>query len=146
MTTRFLRKNYLTARRAAALEVLGAEALSPESFVKKMWPRGVSIGFGAYFLGGMIGLGLIEKSVQEGYETYQVTEEGRGLLAQPPWKCWYCGASAWKPGVTVRQRPCRACKGSHRACKECIRKRVVADGDFPAYRAALRDCPPGERP
>lgn len=146
MTTRFLRKNYLTARRAAALEVLGMGALSPESFAEKMWPRGVSVGFGAYFLGGLMSLGLIEKSVQQGSETYQVTEEGRGLLAKPPWKCWYCGANEWKPGITVRARPCRACKGDHRACKGCIRKHVVADGDFPLFHAALRDCPPGGKP
>lgn len=145
-TTRFLRKNYLTERRATALEILGAGALPLEVFSEKMWAGAVPDRFGAYFLGGLVGLGLVEKHGSNGSETYGVTEEGRGLLAAPPWKCWYCGASRWTPGVVLNQPPCRECRRDHRACSGCTRKLVVADGEFPRYRAALRECPSGGKP
>lgn len=142
MTT-FLRKNYLTWRRAVALEILGTERLSLEAFVRKMWPEGASLGFGMYFLGGLVGLGLVEKSVQEGAESYQVTEEARALLIQPPWKCWYCGGNKWAQGITLCHRPCRACQKTHLACRDCEKTRMVACGDFPSFQVALRECPPG---
>lgn len=145
MTT-FLRKNYLTWRRAEALEILGSERLSLEVFVGKMWPLGVSLGFGKYFLRGLEGLGLVEKSVQEGAETYQLTEEARGILVQPPWKCRYCGAHKWAQGITLCHRPCRACAKSHLACKDCEKTRMVACGDFPDFQVGLRDCPSGGKP
>lgn len=144
--SRFLKKNFLTERRAVALEILGPGEWTAERFVEKMWGGSVAIRFGSYFLDGLVGLGLVESSGANGSVIYRLTDEGRGLLSQPPWKCGYCGASMWAAGVTLQSPPCRACKDAHRACDVCSRKLVVTDGEFPRYRAALKECPPGDRP
>lgn len=140
--TRFLKKNFLTERRAKALEILGPGELTTEIFVKKMWGATVPVNFGAYFLAGLMGLGLVEKHRNGGGDTYGVSEEGKGLLAEPTWKCWYCGAPKWKSSVRLYKPRCRACNGTHQACNVCTKTLVVADGEFPTYRAALRQCPP----
>lgn len=140
--TRFMKKNFLTERRATALEILGAgEGLSPAIFAKKMWSGTVPVNFGTYFLGGLIGLGLVEKRGRGAEEVYGVTNEGKGLLTESPWKCGYCGATKWKMGVVLTQSPCRECNENHRICTNCTKKQVVAAGEFPRYRAALKGCP-----
>src|SRR4029077_4546048 len=80
--TRFLKKNFLTERRAAALEILGPGEWTPERFVEKMWGGTVAIRFGCYFLEGLVGLGLVESAGANGSVVYRLTEEGRGLLTQ----------------------------------------------------------------
>lgn len=140
--TRFLKKNFMTERRAAALEILGAsDGLSPEIFARKMWAGMVPPNFGAYFLSGMITLGLVEKRGRAGAEVYGVTHEGKDLLTSAPWRCGYCGASKWKMGVSLMTSACSVCGSEHLVCTNCTKTLVVAAGEFPRYRAALKECP-----
>jgi hypothetical protein len=138
---RFLKKNFLTDRRVDALEILASGTLTPEAFSFKMWGAAMSVGYGAYFLGGLMGLGLVEASRQAELLTYQVTDEGRTILTSRPWICRYCGEG--KPRRTTLERPCRECQAVHWICRSCSRRRLVNAGIFPNYLLALRDCPKG---
>lgn len=143
----FMKKNFLTKPRVAALEILGRGALEPTQFVVTMWGAAVPIQFGTYFLSGLMSLGLVERRKADADDVYALTESGKGLLATLPWKCGYCGKERWKSrGVSIFHTGCRQCKGDHWACRACSRKLAVADGEFPHFRSAVRQCPGGGTP
>lgn len=129
----------LTRKRAAALSLFRDGALPLERFAERMWGRKTAPKFALHFLDGLEKLGLVGHNG----DVFRITDEGSRLLAQTPWECAYCGATAWDPGTELSLQGCRTCGAEHRACRKCVRRLLVVEGVFPSYRPALKGCPKG---
>lgn len=131
--------SHLNRKHVQVLGIFGTGALTLKEISRKIGGP-----VGRRFMADLEERGLVEKrKTGKKPAVWNITEEGRKLLAEPPWECAYCGAKTWEGErrVMIVRGDCRVCGAEHRSCKKCARKLTVVTGEFPKYKPALRACP-----
>jgi Mn-dependent DtxR family transcriptional regulator len=86
---------------------------------------------------------LVKESVIAGEKAYSLTDEGQDTLRRKIWRCVYCSKDFFDKRRRPNEESCRACDQQHRICKRCFKKLVMVIGEFPTWKAMLRNCPGG---